>query len=209
MFTGIITEIGSVKSVTHKDNRVCLRVKCDKVFDPVVLGGSVSVNGVCLSVVRKDADRSLTFDVVGNTLEKTNLKRAKTGQKVNLEQALKLGDDMSGHIVTGHVDAERKIKKNRAMPGNWVLDINVTSDDKNYMVSKGAIAIDGVSLTIGEIHNDFFRVFLIPLTLEKTTLKLKKQGDYVNLEFDAIAKYAKNDKGSAINFNLLRDKGFV
>jgi len=210
MFTGIITEIGTVKGILRKDSSMTrIELYCKKVQDSLDVGGSVSVNGVCLSIVEKKKD-ALSFDVVANTLRKTNLKRLKASNKVNLESALKLGDTLSGHMVSGHVDGERMVKANGASSKGWVMDITLLAEEKKYLIPKGSVAIDGVSLTIGEIYPRFMRMYLIPHTLEKTTLQLKKAGDYVNLEIDMMAKYAR-EKSSASNITMdsLRDKGFM
>ena len=208
MFTGIITEIGEVKNVIRKGNSFLLEVKCDKTPENIAIGDSVAVNGVCLSVVKKKG--TLLFDVVKNTFDKTNLKRLKTGDPVNLENAMKLGDTLSGHMVSGHVDCERPIRNNKKTPKGWVLDIGLLPGDEKHLVPQGSVAIDGISLTVGEISGNFLRIFLIPHTLENTILKLKRTKDYVNLEFDMMAKYAEKKKpASAITENILRKKGFM
>ncbi len=207
MFTGIITEIGKVKSLVRKGASARLEMICDKTAQGVQLGDSVAVNGVCLSVVGMAG--SLAFDVVGNTLDNSNLKRLKTGDAANLEKALKLGDTISGHMVTGHVDGERAVKASRNTPKGWMLDIALLGGDLKYVVPKASIAIDGVSLTVGEVLSDAVRIFLIPHTLENTTLKAKKTGDRVNVEFDMAAKYAARGAAGAITEDLLREKGFM
>jgi len=208
MFTGMITEIGKVKSIIRKGSSARLMVSCSKVKENINLGDSIAVNGVCLSVVEKNS--VLIFDVVGNTLNETNLKRLRSGDMVNLEGALKVGDDLSGHMVSGHIDGERVIKANQNTSKGWVLDIAVLPDDEKYLISKGSIAVDGISLTIGEISRSFLRIFLIPHTIENTTLNLKGRGSYVNLEFDMMAKYAeKQGPKSSITKNMLAEKGFI
>ncbi|MGB2600123.1 MAG: riboflavin synthase [Candidatus Omnitrophota bacterium] len=208
MFTGIIKEIGKVKKITRKGSSFSLQVACADVNKDVQAGDSVAANGVCLSAVSSDSG-SVTFDVVKNTFDTTNLKRLKAGDAVNLEDALRMGDKVSGHMVTGHVDGERAIKGNTKTAKGWAIDISALSGDEKYLVSKGAVAVDGVSLTIGELHGGSFRIFLIPHTLENTTLKLKKAGDYVNVEFDMMGKYAEKKKlKNPITEDMLRDKGF-
>jgi riboflavin synthase len=208
MFTGIITEIGRAKRISRKGDFAVLEVECRKTAEGIDIGDSVAVNGVCLSVIKKSG--TLSFDVVKNTFDKTNLKRLKTGDAVNLESSLKVGDDMSGHMVSGHVDCERPVRGNRKDRGGWTLDVGLLSGDERHIVPRGSVAIDGVSLTVGEISRDSLRVFLIPHTLDNTTLKLKRTGDYVNLEFDIIAKYAERGKsGSVVTEDMLREKGFM
>jgi riboflavin synthase len=208
MFTGIITEIGEVKSIVKKGVSTLLEVKCSKTADNIALGDSVAVNGVCLSVVKMNG--ALSFDVVGNTFNKTNLKRLKTKDRVNLENALKLGDTLSGHMVSGHIDCERPIRASKKTSKGWALDIGILPGDEKHIVPRGSVAVDGISLTVGEISSKSIRIFVIPHTLENTILNLKRTGDYVNLEFDMMAKYAeKKNPESSISQNMLREKGFM
>ena len=209
MFTGIVREIGKVKSITRKSSSFSLRVACEDIKKNLETGDSVAVNGVCLSVVAKDG-KSVSFDIVKNTFDTTNLKRLKPGAAVNLEGALEMGDKVSGHMVTGHIDGERAVKNNIKTAKGWTIEIGMLSGDEKYLTSKGAVAIEGVSLTVGELTPGAFKVFLIPHTLENTTLKLKRSGDYVNVEFDMMAKYAeKKELKNSITEDMLRDKGFI
>lgn len=208
MFTGIITEIGEVKAIVRKGSFSRLEIKCEEIRKSVSLGDSVSVNGVCLSVVGKND--SLVFDVVPNTLDKTNLKRLKVQDTVNLENALKIGDRLSGHMVSGHIDGERVVKNSKKTSGGWVLDIGTFPSDEKYLASKCSVAVDGVSLTVGDLSRLFFRVYLIPHTLENSTLRSRRIGDYVNVEFDMMAKYARKGRSKGtITEGLLREKGFI
>jgi len=207
LFTGIIVEVGKVKGLVRKGGFARLKIACDKVKEGVNIGDSIAVNGVCLSVTDKNGD--IFFDVVENTLETTDLKRLKVGDTVNLENALRLGDTVSGHMVSGHIDGERKIKNNKITSKGWVLDIGTLPGDEKYLVPKGSVAIDGVSLTVGEVPRGMFRIFLIPHTLKNTTLELKKTGDYVNVEFDMMAKYAEKGKSKgSVSEGMLRENGF-
>ena len=208
MFTGIVQEIGLVKSVSRKKDNVELTVSCEKIKEGLELGDSVAVNGVCLSVTDNTGD--VKFDVVKNTFSLTNLKRLKAGSRVNLENAMKLGDKVSGHMVSGHIDGERIIKKNTKTSNGWVLEVSIKPGDEKYMIPKGSVSIDGVSLTIGEIYPGGFKIFLIPHTLDNTILKDKKAGDYINVEFDMMSKYTqqKNKEGS-ITKDFLQKKGFM
>lgn len=208
MFTGIITEIGKVKSLVRKGSTSRLEVECSKMGENLNIGDSVAVNGVCLSITKKT--KGLIFDVVGNTFSNTNLKRLKPGNKVNLESALRMGDTLSGHIVSGHIDGERTIKKNQKTSSGWVLDIGMLPGDEKHLVNKGSVALDGVSLTVGEVSNKFFRIFLIPHTLGNTTIETRRIGDMVNVEFDVIGKYADKRSGArGITNETLRDNGFI
>ena len=173
MFTGIITEIGRVKSFSRKADAYRLEVECKNTKENVNIGDSVAVNGTCLSVVKKNG--SLAFDVMSNTVKSTNLKRLSPGSKVNLENALKVGDDVSGHMTSGHIDVERKVKRNQKTKDGWVLEIEILPEDEKHLVDKGSVAIDGVSLTVAEVARKQFKVFLIPHTLGETTLEERKQ----------------------------------
>lgn len=210
MFTGIITELGKIKGIARTPHGARFTVGCRNIKKDLKLGDSIAVNGVCLSVIAIKKD-TVSFDVVANTLRGTNLKRLKTEGPVNLEKALKLGDTLSGHILSGHVDCERVIRGISKTSDGWRLDINILDDDKKYVVDKASIAVDGISLTIADVYFGFFRVYLIPHTMENTALKQKKAGDYVNIEFDMLAKYAKKNKGaeSVITNEMLREKGFM
>ncbi len=208
MFTGIITEIGKVKGLTVKGTSYTLRVKCDKTAADVNAGDSVAVNGVCLSVT--GVKEGLVFDVVKNTLDKTNLRRLKPGDAVNLENALKFGGDISGHFVTGHIDGERRIKNSRKTSKGWAIDIEAMAGDEKYLVQRGSVSVDGVSLTVAEVYRGMFRIYLIPHTLENSTLGLKNAGNHVNIEFDMMAKYAAQARrGTSITEGMLREKGFI
>lgn len=207
MFTGIIAEIGKVKKISRKGLEARLEVEFSKTGEALAIGDSVAVNGVCLTLTAKG--KTLTFDAVGNTLKNTNLKRLKVGDEVNLESALKLGDTVSGHMVSGHIDAERAIKQSRKTPNGWVIDIGITPGDQKYLVSKGSVAIDGVSLTVGELSSGYLRVFLIPHTLGVTTLDSKRAGDMVNIEFDMTAKYVEKQTKSTLTANMLKENGFI
>ncbi|MBD3297004.1 MAG: riboflavin synthase, partial [Candidatus Omnitrophica bacterium] len=162
MFTGIITETGAVKTFSRVGGGARIGVACDKTREGIEIGDSVAVNGVCLSVVEKNG--TLLFDTLGNTLENTNLGSLRTGDRVNLEQALKAGDPMGGHMVSGHIDARRKILTGRDTAKGWQLDISLRRGDDRYIARKGSVAVDGVSLTVSEVRPDMMRIYLIPHT---------------------------------------------
>ena len=208
MFTGIVTEIGEVASFTRKGDSARLKVRCAKTAEGLEIGDSIAVNGVCLSAV--GGGDGIIFDVVGNTLNKTGLKRLKKGDNVDLENALRQGDKISGHMVTGHVDGERVMKSKTRTPKGWAIDVCMLAGDERYLVPRGSIALDGVSLTVAEVEKKYFRVFLIPHTIENTILKLKKSGEYVNVEFDMAAKYAAKEKSSgSVTEDTLKRTGFM
>ncbi|MCR4338033.1 MAG: riboflavin synthase [Candidatus Omnitrophica bacterium] len=188
MFTGIIEQQGSIEEIAKKKNLWTLVVKPRKVWRDIKLGESVAISGVCLTVTKKDKG-SLQFDLMKETLAATTLGKAKSGQLVNLERALKAGDRLGGHFITGHVDAVAIIK-NKVTRSNYVeFQIQVKNSLRRYFVEKGSVAVDGVSLTIGKVAGTVFSIYLIPYTLQETTLGLKKSGDLVNIETDILAKY--------------------
>lgn len=207
MFTGIIEEIGSIINPGNK-----LKIKCKKILLDVSLGDSIAVNGVCLTVTEFNTD-SITVDVMNETLNKTYLGSMKKGDLVNLERAMSANGRFGGHIVSGHIDGTgiiREIKKD----GISIL-YSISADNKilNYIVEKGSIAIDGISLTVAYIDEEVFKVSVIPHTQENTTLLSKNIGDKVNLENDIIGKYIEKlykpqKKESKITEEFLIKNGF-
>lgn len=187
MFTGIIEQLGIVKS--FKNNKLC--VSSDGFFKDTPIGGSIAVNGCCLTVVEWDSSQ-VTFDLVEETIKRTTFSALQKGDKVNLERPLQIGARLDGHFVQGHIDGIGEISGSN---GNS-FSIRLAKSLLPYIVEKGSVAIDGVSLTVGEVSNDTFNIYLIPHTLNLTTLGRKKVGDFLNIELDIIAKYAKNGKFS-------------
>lgn len=188
MFNGIVEETGIVRGVERRKNLSVLKITGCKVLKGTRRGDSIAVNGVCLTVTNA-ASGVLTFDLMRETLAKTSLGKLKVGAKVNLERALKVGGRLSGHFVTGHVDAVGVVREKITRPNYTELRVGLPRALKRYVVPKGSISLDGVSLTVGEVKNDYFSVYLIPLTLEVTTLGGKQRGDWVNIEIDILARY--------------------
>ena len=188
MFTGIVEEIGIVDQIKQKENLSILKVCAKKVAKGIKVGDSVAINGVCLTVTRIDKD-FLSFDVMQETLLKTTLGEFQADHRVNLERALKVGDRLSGHFVTGHVDVLGQIQALVKTTNYLELKIAIAKNLVKYLVPKGSVCVDGVSLTVGEVKKDSFSVYLIPFTKDVTTLGLKKKGDQVNIETDILAKY--------------------
>ena len=188
MFTGIVEDIGIVEGIERKDNLSLLKLRAKKAAQGMKVGDSIAVDGVCLTVtnVKKNL---LTFDVMRETLLKTTLGLIKKQQKVNLERALKVGDRLSGHFVTGHVDVLAQIQAVVKTTNYLELKIAIAKNLVKYLVPKGSVCVDGVSLTVGQVKRDVFSVYLIPFTKTVTTLGLKKKGDRVNIETDILAKY--------------------
>jgi len=218
MFTGLIEEVGVITSVTRKGNSAQITVKAGRILQDTKLGDSISTNGVCLTVTEKTSN-TFTVDVMPETMNRTNLKNFKYGSKVNLERALRVGDRLDGHMVSGHVDGLGKIA-NYLKEDNAVW-ITVEADKSllKYIIEKGSIAIDGTSLTVAYVDDRSFKVSIIPHTGEATTLLDKKIGDHVNLECDMVGKYIEKfikyeeDKSEESNSNLnedfLRQNGFM
>lgn len=188
MFTGIIEEIGKIDSITRKGNSLSLRIKAEKIMSDISIGDSIAVNGICLTVTEFTRD-GFCLDSMRETLEKTSLKNSKVGDLVNLERAMTANGRFGGHIVTGHIDGVGKIveiKKDEI--ATW-YSIESNKKIMQYIIEKGSIAIDGVSLTIVDFTKDSFRVSVIPHTLKETILSNKKIGSIVNLENDCVGKY--------------------
>ena len=210
MFTGLIETLGSITSVRNIGNGIRLSVKPLSDYR-VRLGDSVSINGVCLTVTAHNGD--ISFDMSPETMRSTNLGELKTGDSVNLERALRLSDRLGGHIVTGHVDNVGKIISRNPVGEYTFYKFEASEDILKYVVKKGSIAIDGISLTVIELDNKSFGVAIIPHTLKATNLGAKNIGDKVNLEVDIIGKYVekllgKEGSGSSL-MQLLKEEGFV
>ncbi|CUS96582.1 riboflavin synthase alpha chain [Candidatus Kryptobacter tengchongensis] len=188
MFTGIIEEVGKVKSVAQKGKARVFAISSEKLLNDIKIGDSVAVNGVCLTVFEK-LNEYFKVEAVEETIKKTNLGNLKTGDRVNLELSLKLGDRLGGHIVLGHVDTTGVIENILKLKNSWIFEIKFPIEFRKYIIPKGSIAVDGISLTIAEVDDSKFKVSIIPFTWENTNLKFKRSGDRVNLEFDFFGKY--------------------
>jgi len=196
MFTGIVEELGRVVAIEHRRESVVLQVSGSVVTSDVEQGASIAVNGVCLTVAHRH-DGTVGFDVMAETLDRSCLGALVAGDPVNLERALAATDRLDGHIVQGHVDGTAQLLRRK--PGDrWeVVRLSLPDAVERYVVEKGSIAVDGVSLTVSALGEDFFEVSLIPTTLALTTLGHKQVGDVVNLEVDVIAKYVERLLGAA------------
>lgn len=189
MFTGIIREMGRVVEKKYNGGNVVLGIKTTDELD---VADSVAINGVCLTVVDKRADR-VYVEVMSATLRCTNLGELRVGDEVNIEPALRLSDRLSGHLVTGHVDGVGRIMYLRRRHGYYEMKVKVDASLMQYMVPKGSIAMDGISLTIAGVKQDGVIVNITPYTLENTNLKHRRVGDKVNIEVDVLAKLVKPD----------------
>ena len=184
MFTGIVEEIGIVKSVQSK----VITIEANKIFDDLHLGDSVAVNGTCLTVSSFD-NKIFNADVTQETLNRTNLGSLKNGSRVNLERAMTLSGRFGGHIVSGHIDGVGSIKSMKKDDNAIILTIEVPRQLMKYIVEKGSVAVDGISLTVASLTDNTFSIAVIPHTLKETVLYYKKEDDKVNIENDVIGKY--------------------
>lgn len=216
MFTGLIEEIGRVESVVKSAKSARIVIKAKTVLEGVSLGDSICTNGVCLTVTSFDSSR-FTIDAMAETMRRSNLKNLSPGDEVNLERALRVGDRLGGHIVSGHIDGIGTIENYKREDNAVWITVSASSEVLRYIVQKGSITIDGVSLTVAYIDDSVFKVSIIPHTKDMTTLLRKKIGDDVNLECDMIGKYIEKFLAvkveapvkKDIDFNFLSENGFV
>lgn len=188
MFTGIIEETGRIAAIKRGARSSILTIEGSKIFDDISLGDSVAVNGVCLTVT-DFRDNMFTADVMSETISRSSLGTLKVGSAVNLERAMPSGGRFGGHIVSGHIDGTGVIKETKADDNAVWYTISADRKIIRYIVEKGSIAIDGISLTVARVSFDDFAVSVIPHTAKMTTLSKKRAGDIVNLECDVIGKY--------------------
>lgn len=214
MFTGLIEEVGSVEDIVSGGKSGTMKIGCSEVLEGVKLGDSISVNGICLTVVRFD-DKSFTVDFMPETLKVTNLGKLGRGSKVNLERALMVGDRLGGHIVSGHVDGTGKLTAFKERENATEVWVEADKGLLKYIIKKGSIAIDGASLTVAEVSRNGFMVSIIPHTGKETTLLRKKAGDSVNLECDSVGKYIerlmefKETDKEKLSVDFLNRNGFL
>ena len=210
MFTGIIEETGTVEAIVRGAKSCRLTIRADKIFDDLSLGNSVAVNGVCLTA---DEIRKPVFvaDVMAETVRRTNIDRLVPGSRVNLERAMRLGGRFGGHIVAGHIDGTGTIvsmvREDNAV---WVT-VTAGGEILRYIIEKGSVALDGISLTVAEVGTDRFSVSVIPHTAAETTLLSRRTGDRLNIECDMIGKYVEkfvSGESRGITPELLAKYGF-
>ena len=188
MFTGLIEEVGTVFAVEKNSHGATLAVSAARLRQKIQLGDSIAVNGCCLTVADRRDDQ-LVFDLLEETLERTNLKTLQQDTRVNLERALAADGRLGGHFVQGHVDCSARILSLNENGPDWRLEVELPSGFAKYVVEKGSIALNGISLTVAEVSEKSFAVWIIPHTKTQTNLAIAGPGDLVNLEFDLIAKY--------------------
>lgn len=189
MFTGLVEELGRVTALDSNGDGIRLRIAADTVIDDITMGASIAVNGVCLTVVEFD-DASFAVDAVPETMERSSLGTLDVGSTVNLERSVRADDRLGGHIVQGHVDATTAITEIESYDDeSWRFHFALDPAVAPYVVEKGSITLDGISLTIASLDTDGFSIAVIPHTAEVTTLGAKQVGDIVNVEVDVLAKY--------------------
>ena len=194
MFTGLIEEMGEVKFRRQKNNILTLGIQGGKVLENNRVGDSISVDGVCLTVSALK-NKILHFDVMAETLKVSTLGSLRIGDRVNLERALKVEDRFGGHFVTGHIDGKGEIIEITSEQDSKKVKIAVSPQLTGYIVPKGSIAVDGISLTVVDVGRNYFTVSLIPHTLKNSTLGMRRHGNEVNIELDILAKYVAKLKG--------------
>ena len=188
MFTGIVEELAQIKSIEPKSKGIRYVISAEVVIDDLKTGDSISVNGVCLTIVKRGKD-SFCMDLVEETLNKSNLGELKVGDSVNLERAMKVSDRLGGHIVQGHVETLGVILEKQMQDEEAILSVGLDPEWMRFCIPKGSITLDGVSLTITRINGNIIEIALIPHTLENTTLGIKGKSETLNIETDIIGKY--------------------
>ena len=192
MFTGIVEEAGVIEKITPTKKSIELTVRARVCGRGVKVGDSVAVNGCCLTTVKVSARgkfKLIQFDLLQESWQRTNFQFGRPGSLVNLERSLRANGELGGHFVTGHVDGLGKIIKWERAGKDHVLDITAPPDVMQYLVFKGSVAVDGISLTVAAVHQKSFRIWIIPHTFDVTVLRERKVGDAVNLEADLLGKY--------------------
>lgn len=211
MFSGIIKEIGKIKNIQRQRDNLIISIFSKNAIGCLEVGSSISIDGICQTVIMKAKD-NFSVQAVKETLKLTTLGAFKVGQNVNLEPALRLNDEISGHLISGHIDGIGKIIDLKKNSGSTLLKIAPPEKLNKYISLRGSIAIDGISLTIAKLNSNSFTVALISHTLASTTMSQKKIGNYVNIEVDMLAKYAEkkstNKEKGKLNYKKLIELGF-
>ena len=213
MFTGLIESVGMVTACDKHGAAVVLTVTTTLPVGEIAIGDSVAINGACLTVTAT-RETALIFDVSPETVITTTIGSLRSGQSVNLERALRLGDRMGGHIVTGHIDCTGRVARMNEASGNRVIEFTLSPDHARYLIHKGSVAVNGISLTVNKVTRDGFSVNIIPLTQASTTLNKLQIGDNVNIETDIIGKYVERlaspwKSGSSLSMKTLAENGFI
>lgn len=193
MFTGLVSDVGTISAITRKGDLHRIRIACS--YDPktIAMGASIACSGPCLTAVEMGSDKGQNFfevDAAAETLARTTVGQWTVGTHINLERAMKIGDELGGHIVTGHVDGLAKIIERRDFDGMAHFDIEAPADLARFIAEKGSVCLDGTSLTVNSVAGNRFSILLIPHTLAVTTWGERKAGDLLNIEVDLMARYA-------------------
>jgi riboflavin synthase len=211
MFTGIIEETGIIKSIRTEGRSARITISAEKVLEDMKVGDSINTNGVCLTVTEFSSS-AFTIDVMPETMQRTTFAKLRSGSRVNLERALRLTDRLGGHIVSGHIDGTGILEKIREDENAVWLSVSSEPGILRYIVEKGSVAIDGISLTVVKVSQRSFEVSIIPHTQTETAILLKKTGDTVNIECDIIGKYVdklSSKKSDKVDLNFLGEHGFI
>ncbi len=216
MFTGLIEAVGQVRSFKQQGGSSQLQIASSLVDDDLQLGESIAVNGACLTVVQWDKS-TFTVDVSPETLSCTTLGTLQVNQSVNLERALRLSDRLGGHLVSGHIDCIATVRRRFRDQNAIRFEFTVTADVIRYLVEKGSVAVDGISLTVNKVADEMFSVAVIPHSLEKTTLLDCREGMRVNIETDLLGRYVERllqgkkepSDGGGVNLDFLAKNGFL
>lgn len=213
MFTGLIEDTGVVISLQRRGEAGVLAVETSLPTADIAIGDSVAVNGACLTVTARNL-RTLTFDVSPESFSRTTTGKLSSGSRVNLERAMRLGDRLGGHIVSGHIDCAGQLVSSENRSGNHQLKFTLPPEYARYLVEKGSVAIDGISLTVNSFSQEGFSVNIIPHTYSNTTLVQLKVGDRVNIETDIIGKYVERltspwKSGGGLSMKTLAENGFI
>lgn len=213
MFTGIIEEIGIVKDFKLLSDNAEISIDCLKVLEDTKIGDSIAINGVCQTVINL-TENGFSAEVSKETLSVTNFSDLKKGEKVNLERAMTLNERIGGHIVSGHVDSVATVVSVHKNSDFYDMEFKVSDEASRYIIKKGSVTLNGISLTVADIQGDLIRVAVIPHTFENTNLSCLKTGQKVNLETDVFAKYIEkfllNEKtSSVISEDFLKENGFM
>lgn len=216
MFTGLVAELGTVKTMKKGAKSYQLTIEAEKLAKTLKIGESIAVNGACLTVVAF-TEKDFTVDVMPETVRMSTISSYKNGEKVNLEKTLRLQDGLDGHIVSGHIEGIGQIVMKKKEDIASLVTIRIPAELTRYIIKKGSIAVDGISLTVTDVTDDTFTVSLIPHTAKETTLGFKNIGDSVNIETDIIGKYVERmlssscnkEKTAGISKKTLFENGFI